>query len=236
MLFLTLLVSFAALSQAFVPAGRMAASTGLQMFAGGLVGSEGPELKNFDPLKFSENSPEWVPFFREAELKHGRIAMLATLGWVATDLGVKLPGDVHQVSSLEAHNVFVQSGALLQVLFWTSLLEIISSPAVAALGKSDRAPGYFAFDPLGFSKDAASKKKFELNELKNGRLAMLAFSGIVTQAALTGKPFPCKFLILSYIYLYSSWFSFFLLLLCYLQTSKRVDQTLFCGSHSHSMT
>lgn len=173
----------------------MATSTGLQMFAGGLVGGEGPELKNFDPLKFSENSPEWVPFFREAELKHGRIAMLATLGWIATDLGVKLPGDVHQVSSLEAHNVFVSSGALLQVLFWTSLLEVISSPAVAALGKSDRAPGYFAFDPLGFSKNPASKKKFELNELKNGRLAMLAFSGIVTQAALTGKAFPCKYYI-----------------------------------------
>ena len=86
-------------------------------FAGGLPGADGPESKNFDPLKFSEKSPEWVPFFREAELKHGRIAMLATLGWIGADF-VKLPGDIHQVSSFEAHDVAVKSGALLQVLFW----------------------------------------------------------------------------------------------------------------------
>jgi hypothetical protein len=43
--------------------------------------------------------------------------MLATLGWIFADF-VKLPGEVHQVSSLEAHNVAVQSGALIQILFW----------------------------------------------------------------------------------------------------------------------
>ena len=86
-------------------------------FAGGLAGADGPELKNFDPLQLSTKSPEWVPFFREAELKHGRVAMLATLGWVFADF-VKLPGDIHQVSSFEAHNVAVQSGALVQILFW----------------------------------------------------------------------------------------------------------------------
>jgi hypothetical protein len=29
-----------------------------------------------------------------------------------------------------------------------------------------------------------------MNELKNGRLAMLAFGGMITQAVLTGKEFP----------------------------------------------
>jgi hypothetical protein len=53
-------------------------------------------------------------------------------------------------------------------------------------------PGDFSFDPLGLGKVPANFKKYQINELKNGRLAMLAFSGIVTQAALTGKDFPCK--------------------------------------------
>jgi len=128
-------------------------------------------------------------FFREAELKHGRIAMLATLGWIFTDVVYKLPGDAHAVSSVAAHDAAVQSGALVQILLWTSLLEIISIPAVNAL-KTGRAPGDFAFDPLGFGKKPADLARLQVNELKNGRLAMLAFSGIVTQAALGHDTFP----------------------------------------------
>jgi light-harvesting complex I chlorophyll a/b binding protein 1 len=86
-------------------------------FAGGLPGAGGPELKNFDPLKLSVKSPEWIPFFREAELKHCRIAMLATVGWIVADF-VKLPGEVHAVDSLHAHAAAVQSGAMVQILLW----------------------------------------------------------------------------------------------------------------------
>ena len=46
------------------------------------------------------------------------VALLATLGWIVADF-VKLPGDVHAVSSLEAHNAAVSSGALIQVLLWS---------------------------------------------------------------------------------------------------------------------
>lgn len=57
----------------------------------------------------------------------------------------------------------------------------------AILGKGD-----FSFDPLGFAKMSKDMERYKVSELKNGRLAMLAFSGIVTQAALFGKGFPCK--------------------------------------------
>lgn len=52
--------------------------------------------------------------------------------------------------------------------------------------------GDFSFDPLKLGANPANLAKYKINELKNGRLAMLAFSGIITQAALTGKAFPCK--------------------------------------------
>eukprot|EP00607_Mallomonas_marina_P007511 CAMPEP_0182417236 /NCGR_PEP_ID=MMETSP1167-20130531/1670_1 /TAXON_ID=2988 /ORGANISM="Mallomonas Sp, Strain CCMP3275" /LENGTH=167 /DNA_ID=CAMNT_0024590647 /DNA_START=156 /DNA_END=659 /DNA_ORIENTATION=+ len=162
------------------------------VFAGGLPGSEGPELKTFDPLRFAEKSPEWVPWFREAELKHGRICMLAVVGLVVAEFA-RLPGDVFQSGTvIEAHDNMVRSGAMIQILGWVSLIEIITARASFALfdPENDRAPGNWGFDPLGFGKDPTKFKKYEINELKNGRLAMMAFSGMITEAVATGHGFP----------------------------------------------
>ena len=78
------------------------------------------------------------------------------------------------------------------LLFAVSLLELTSGAAILDQARgSGRAPGEFNFDPLGFGKNAANLKRYRVNEVKNGRLAMLAFSGIVTQAALfPEKAFP----------------------------------------------
>jgi len=48
-------------------------------------------------------------------------------------------------------------------------------------------PGYPGgiFDPLGFSK--GNLKELQTKEIKNGRLAMIAFMGFVLQAQATGK-------------------------------------------------
>jgi hypothetical protein len=44
-----------------------------------------------------------------------------------------------------------------------------------------------AFDPMGFSKDASKLESMKLKEIKNGRLAMMAFLGFVSQHYVTGK-------------------------------------------------
>jgi hypothetical protein len=49
-----------------------------------------------------------------------------------------------------------------------------------------RAIGDIGFDPLRLSEDGI-KEKYALAELKNGRLAMVAFLAFVVQCALTGK-------------------------------------------------
>jgi len=52
-------------------------------------------------------------------------------------------------------------------------------------GQTDRRPGDFSMDPFG----QADKTMLE-KEISHCRLAMFAFSGVVTQSALAGHGFP----------------------------------------------
>merc|ERR1719343_1404707 len=87
----------------------------------GWVGGE----KGFDPLGVTDALPVYL--VREAELKHGRVCMLATVGWIATDLGVRFPGAQFQnVSTIEAHNKMVELGIMGPFLATVAVYEIYS--------------------------------------------------------------------------------------------------------------
>merc|ERR1719230_1559550 len=63
----------------------------------GMVGNVG-----FDPMGLS--TPQNIKYMREAELKHGRICMLAWTGYCLVDLGVKFPGEKYAaLTSFTAH-------------------------------------------------------------------------------------------------------------------------------------
>jgi len=136
-----------------------------------------------------------MDYLAEAEIKHGRICMLAWLGFVVVDLGVRVypvPAGWEGVSAAGAHDPAAATGAMGQILLFACLLEMLSYIGVSQmLQGSGRKPGYFGFDPLNlYPKTEDKQKEMQLKEIKNGRLAMLAFSGVVTQAVLTGKGFP----------------------------------------------
>lgn len=117
--------------------------------------------------------------------------MLAFVGFVFTDF-YHLPG--FDYTTLEAHDACVASGAMSQLLLWLGLLEVVSLISVdQMLRGSGREPGDYGFDPIGFATDPAKMKDLQMKELANGRLAMFAFAGVVTQSVLTGNTFPYLF-------------------------------------------
>jgi len=148
----------------------------------------------FDPFRFSDFIP--VDFLREAELKHGRICMLAVTGFIAVDCGLRiypLPEAYEGLTSVTAHDALVEQGAMSQIFLWCGLAEIIGSVAVIQmLEGSGRQPGDYGFDPAGFllGKSEEEIMEMKLKEITHARLAMMAFSGVVTQAVLTQGPFP----------------------------------------------
>ena len=88
----------------------------------GYIGNVG-----FDPLGVSNYFP--VDYLREAELKHGRMCQLAWLGYVAVDLGMRIPGYPEAMStatSASAHGPAVEYGALGNILVWIAFAEMTS--------------------------------------------------------------------------------------------------------------
>lgn len=197
---IAILAALVGSTAAFAPAQVARTNTAVNAMAD-MVGGEGPEPMpfapsqtsvNFDPAGFAERSPEWLPWFREAELKHGRAAMLATVGFLVPEF-IRIPGEQFSFEAIpkviDAHDALPDS--MIQIFLWISYLEAVSIPALANMNEYDRRPGDFSFDPLGFyPTDPEKQKQMQLAELKNGRLAMIAIGGMVTGAAITGNGFP----------------------------------------------
>ena len=167
---------------------KMSAAVPFLPMSPALEGIPGEE-EGFDPMGFSLAFE--IGWLREAELKHGRVAMLATVGWITTDLGLRVPGDAFQVSTIEAHDAMVKFGGMPQILIWCGLLEVLGLFAYVNMreGKTDRKPGDFGLRGF-YPSDPKGQYDMQVKELRNGRLAMLAYSGIVTSAVLTQDKWP----------------------------------------------
>ena len=148
------------------------------------------------PPQWEEKSIPTLYWMREAELKHGRVAMLAWFGWVATDgafgFPLRFPGEVYSVENIPnayfAHDVLVEQGSMGFLLLAVAFIEFCTGAVLVevAKGENDREAGDFGLDPLSFLKDKSQEdiNTMKLKELQNGRAAMMAFAGVATQTAL----------------------------------------------------
>eukprot|EP00596_Hydrurales_sp_CCMP1899_P004217 CAMPEP_0119041096 /NCGR_PEP_ID=MMETSP1177-20130426/11247_1 /TAXON_ID=2985 /ORGANISM="Ochromonas sp, Strain CCMP1899" /LENGTH=253 /DNA_ID=CAMNT_0007006827 /DNA_START=33 /DNA_END=794 /DNA_ORIENTATION=+ len=160
-------------------------------------------LGYFDPVGLCPTDQQGFKKFRESELKHGRIAMVAVLGVVVGESGANFFGSdiggpaIYQYQIAEGYfNAFSANvlGFALAiegyniVNGWQSPKEVTEGGKQLAVLKDNYTPGDLKFDPLGLMpKDKLEKKARSTQEINNGRLAMLAIAGIVAQELVTNE-------------------------------------------------
>jgi hypothetical protein len=157
----------------------------------------------WDPAGLSAGLDEGrILFYREAELKHGRVAMLASLGFlVGENFHPLFGGDIDVPSAIAFQATPLE-------LFWPAVLAALAIPEFPAIEtfknpidpngvyvdrrtfaiSADRVPGDLGFDPLGLKpKDEEEFLAMQNKELNNGRLAMIAILGFVEQELVSNQ-------------------------------------------------
>jgi len=154
---------------------------------GSMVGDVG-----FDPLGFAKTEADLFNY-REAEIKHGRLAMLAAAGWPISELfDQKLANLIGAPAVVDASDraPSVLNGGLGKIspVYWVACLaaagaiDLIQNDKAAKNGPEYTFAGNLGFDPLGlYPKDEAGQKRMQLAELKNGRLGMIAITAFAFQ-------------------------------------------------------
>merc|ERR1712190_333645 len=107
--------------------------------------------------------------------------------------GARFPGEMFQkVSTVGAHDKMVEAGLMGPFLGTIGALELYGGWLCLEgyQGNIKRDEGDFFLGKNFLPADEGKARDMRLKELENGRLAMLAFSGICTQAVITGKAWP----------------------------------------------
>jgi len=159
------------------------------------LGAQAP-LGFWDPLGFCDGITE-LEFkrLRSCEIKHGRLAMMATIGFI-TPFYSKLPGYLSPSASLKFADIDNGLGAISQVpsagwaqiLIFAALCEFGPNPSLEEWKTG--APGDYGYGFLGMFgpvMDPEKKKRSLSAEISNGRLAMMAITGMVVQNGITGS-------------------------------------------------
>lgn len=162
--------------------------------AGGFAAELGvqPPLDFWDPLGLLDGKDqERFDRLRYVEIKHGRIAMLAVVGYITTEFGYRLPGAIDSAgdtfdsipagfASLSA----MPAAGLVQILTFIGLLEI-------SWWKQDpnSFPGDFGASsfPVGFIDkrySEAQKLDYRAKELNQGRAAQMGILALMVHEQL----------------------------------------------------
>jgi hypothetical protein len=155
-----------------------------------------PPLGFWDPAGFSTDISEGrLAYYREAELKHGRVCMLASLGIFTAERYHPLFGGAIDVPGWEALK------ATELTYFWPAVLALSAGVELVQgfsrfemdgkekVLKEGLVAGDIGYDPLGLKDTFSEEDDIEGKELAHARLAMISTLGIILQEIV----FPDKF-------------------------------------------
>jgi len=174
-----------------------------------------PVVGFFDPLDLSsdefweQSNESTIGFLREAEIKHGRIAMFGFIGYIVHANGIKFPWPMQMdgtpfptvTSAPEAWDQ-ISDSAKFQIIAFVGFLEFyreVTGTHYMRGGKPGEFPDFDAsvipggslnlYDPFGWSKNRPEEDKVDglKKEINNGRLAMLGIMGFVSEGKVEGS-------------------------------------------------
>ena len=181
---------------AFAFLAAMAAASSATAFTPETIPGALAPVGFFDPLGFAAKANEaTLKRYREAELTHGRVAMLAAVGFlvgeavegksVLWDASITGPAINHLPQVPPILWVFIGAGiakaeSIRAEIGWVEPENVpVDKPGQL---REEYIPGNLGFDPLGlYPQDEAGQMRMQTTEIKNGRLAMIAISAFAFQ-------------------------------------------------------
>ncbi|CEM04545.1 unnamed protein product [Vitrella brassicaformis CCMP3155] len=159
-----------------------------------------PPLGYFDPLNiFTDKDPEDAAYkkWRAIEIKHGRLAMLAVLGYIVP-FYYQFPGLLSSSLNLKFTDVppgidaiisgKMPAAGIAQILAFQAFLEAVVFSR--QFTDEDAEPGDIQPGWWFRESDPAKLREYQDKEINNGRLAQMGILGLVVGDLLSDKPFP----------------------------------------------
>jgi hypothetical protein len=152
----------------------------------------------FNGIFDGQGPTDGLTWYREAELMHGRICMIAAVGFIAPGFGTFAGNEWTGADAFSYTNPLealgsAPSASLFQIFAFMSALEFRRINIIKAEGNSYTAgdsqkwgQGANRYNPFNFNYTPEEYAEKQLQELKHARLAMIGLLGLIFQANASG--------------------------------------------------
>jgi len=188
---LAVIASLVASAAAFAPAQTGKASTRLAASFDDDIGIASPQLGMWDPLNLVDGDQARFDQLRSVEIKHGRVAMLAWLGYATTwgNPDYRFPGCADFPAGHEAVLKIPPIDLLVPILAICGALEFAVFKQKEGSFPGDMSGGIVPVGFGPFASNAEQETTLRTQELLNGRAAQMGILGCLVHEQIDGKPF-----------------------------------------------